>query len=72
VALRDGPAVAARLAELRATYEPFLTGLSAHFLFPLPPWVSEKQPPDNWQTSAWMRRTAGIGRLPGTEPDDHE
>jgi voltage-gated potassium channel Kch len=72
VTLRDGPAVEARLAELRATYEPFLTGLSGYFLFPLPSLFSEKQPPDNWQTSAWMRRTAGIGRLPGTEPDDHE
>jgi hypothetical protein len=27
---------------------------------------------DNWQTSAWMRRTSGIGKLMLAEPgDDH-
>jgi hypothetical protein len=70
--MRDGPATEAKLEELRATYEPFVYGLSRHFVFRMPEFFPEKQPPDNWQTSAWMRRTAGIGRLPGTEPDDHE
>jgi hypothetical protein len=68
--VREGPDVLARLAELRGTYEPFLNGLSRYFLLPLPPFVPEKPPVDNWQTSAWMQRTAGIGRLAGAE-DDH-
>jgi hypothetical protein len=25
---------------------------------------------DNWQTSAWMRRTAGITALATAQPDD--
>jgi hypothetical protein len=32
----------------------------------------EGHPVDNWQTSAWMRRTRGIGQLREAEPgDDH-
>jgi hypothetical protein len=68
--VREGPDVLAKLADLRGMYEPFLIGLSHYFLLPLPPFVPEKPPVDNWQTSAWMQRTAGIGRLPGAE-DDH-
>jgi hypothetical protein len=26
---------------------------------------------DNWQTSAWTRRTPGIGKLPMAEGDEH-
>jgi hypothetical protein len=68
--VREGPEVLAKAAELRGMYEPFLNGLSQYFELPLPPFVPEKPPVDNWQTSAWMRRTEGIGRLPGVE-DDH-
>ena len=32
----------------------------------------EDDPVDNWQTSAWMRRSRGIGQLRAAEPgDDH-
>jgi hypothetical protein len=69
--LRDGATVAASLTQLRAMYEPFVNGLAQRFLFALPPVVTDHVTVDNWQTSAWMRRTAGIGRLPGVAGDDH-
>jgi hypothetical protein len=53
----------ARLAELRAMYEPFANALSRHFLMPLPLVLSDRPAVDNWQTSAWTRRVAGINRL---------
>lgn len=60
----DGATVDARLAELRAMYEPFVNALARHFLFGLPSIMPEKPAVDNWQTSAWTRRTPGIGSLP--------
>jgi hypothetical protein len=33
--------------------------------------LSEKVSVDNWQTSAWMRRTAGFRHLPIREGDEH-
>jgi hypothetical protein len=68
--LRDGEAADARLAELRAMYEPFTHALAAYFLFPLPPVVPEGTVVDNWQTSAWTRRTPGIGHLPVRDASD--
>jgi hypothetical protein len=70
VEMRDGPEAEARLNELRGMYEPFVSGLADYFLLRLPPVVPEKSAPDNWQTSAWMRRAPGFGRLPGADPDD--
>ncbi len=70
--LADGGGAEERLAELRGMYEPFVQALSRRFLMPLPPWMVEGHPVDNWQTSAWMRRTRGIGQLREAEPgDDH-
>lgn len=70
--LRQGPAVEAKLAELRGMYEPFVNALAHYFRFQLPPLFSEKPSVDNWQTSAWMRRTAGLRRLPiDSSLDDH-
>lgn len=62
--LHEGPAVDAKLADLRAMYEPYVNALGQFLLFTLPPILSDKAPVDNWQTSAWMRRTPGIGMLP--------
>jgi hypothetical protein len=62
--LSDGPAVDAKLAELRGMYEPFVRALSTRFLFPLPPIFPDHPVVDNWQRSAWMRRPPGIGSLP--------
>jgi hypothetical protein len=70
--LRDGAAADQKLAELRGMYEPFVNALAHHFLLTLPPVLSASIPVDNWQTSAWMRRTSGIGRLAISElEDDH-
>ena len=70
--IREGPAVAAALAELRALYEPFVNALAAYFLFPLPPFQPAQPPVDNWQTSAWTPRSPGLGGLPAARGgDDH-
>jgi hypothetical protein len=68
--LRQGSAVEAKLAELRGMYEPFVNALAHYFHFQLPPLFSEKPSVDNWQTSAWMRRTAGLRGLPISEGGD--
>jgi hypothetical protein len=62
--MRDGPAVATALAELRALYEPFVNTLAANFLVALPPFQPDKPPVDNWQTSPWTPRSPGLGGLP--------
>jgi hypothetical protein len=70
--LNEGENADRKLAELRGMYEPFLNALSQYFLLPLPPVLSDSTPVDNWQTSAWMRRTSGIGALtPAQAGDDH-
>lgn len=71
--MREGKAVEQRLTELRAMYEPFVNSLAGYFLFTLPPILPETAPVDNWQTSAWTRRVAGIGKLalPDSASDDH-
>jgi len=70
VALNEGAGCAGKLAELRGMYEPFLVALAAHFLVTLPPVVPQQAGVDNWQTSAWMRRTPGIGGLSAPTPGD--
>ncbi len=72
VLLRDGPAVDAKLTELRGLYEPFVNALAEHLRFALPPVRPDKAPVDNWQTSAWMRRAAGFGELPAADDDHRE
>lgn len=71
LAIREDSAAVAKLAELRAAYEPFVTALGRHFLFGIPSVWPETTTPDNWQTSAWMRRTAGFGSLAVDPADDH-
>lgn len=67
----DGEHAQQRLAELRAMYEPFAVGLSERLMFTIPPIVPKTKPVDNWQTSAWTRRTPGIGDLPLAEAQEH-
>jgi hypothetical protein len=71
--VRDGPAPAKALAELRRLYEPFVNGLAEYFHFALPPFQPEKPPVDNWQTSAWTERSPGLAGLPtvSREGDSH-
>jgi hypothetical protein len=68
--LHEGPASTAKLRELRAMYEPFVSSLARHFLVNLPPIIADSVAVDNWQTSAWTQRTPGIGKLPLSEPSD--
>jgi len=44
------------LAELRATYEPFVSVLAERVQVSLPPWIPPKDAFDDWQTSAWDDR----------------
>jgi voltage-gated potassium channel Kch len=67
--LREGDGVDAKLTELREMYESFVTGVARRFLFNLPVIVPEVVEADNWQRSAWMRRTPGIGKLILPETD---
>jgi ion channel len=53
VAVRDDPASTARLAELRAAYEPYVTALSRRLLMDLPAWTAAQGAKDNWQKTAW-------------------
>ncbi len=63
--IHAGPEAARALAELRGLYEGFVNALAAYFLFPLPAFQPAKPPVDNWQTSAWTRRSPDLGGLPG-------
>jgi hypothetical protein len=71
VATRDDPAARARLTELRALYEPFTAALGEYFRLVVPTvWPSDEKP-DNWQTSAWMRRADPLHTLGTDRQDDH-
>src|SRR5262249_46108308 len=71
VRVRDDEAARTRLAELRGLYESFVAGLAAHFWMPVPAvWPADERP-DNWQTSAWMRRADPLTALGADPEDDH-
>jgi hypothetical protein len=57
LSLAGGPACEARLEALRAQYEPYVGGLADHLLMSLPPWISDAEALDNWQTSAWRNES---------------
>ena len=67
--MHKGEDVEQRLAELRETYEPYVTGLAAFFRMNLPPWVTDRQRRDNWQVSAWDPRGAKFRKARGEEGD---
>jgi hypothetical protein len=72
IPLNEEAAADKKLAELRAMYEPFLIAMGEWFLFSVPPLCRGTDTVDNWQTSAWMRRTVGIGKLAAlAQKDDH-
>jgi hypothetical protein len=71
--LRDPSAAGPKLAELRAMYEPFVAAMARYLQLDLPPIWPEETPVDNWQRSAWMKPTGGIGKLaPFEEFDDFD
>ena len=51
--LKEGTALEQKLAELRATYEPFVSALAHRMQVVLPPWIPPGDTLDDWQTSAW-------------------
>jgi hypothetical protein len=68
----DSAAIESRLSELRGLYEPFLDALARFFVLSLPAVMVRNPAADNWQRSAWMSRTPGIGDLPtGKAGGDH-
>ncbi len=61
------------LTELRRMYEPYIYALSTYLRISIPPWISPVRRPDNWQTSAWERRSAIPGKAAskGEDMDEH-
>lgn len=68
--VRSTPAAKAKLTELRGLYEPYAAALADYLRLSLPPVWPGAGGPDNWQTSAGMRRAASLARL-GEIRDDH-
>jgi hypothetical protein len=60
-----------RLKELRGMYEPFVHGLGKRLMVELPPIAPTKTISDNWQSSAWTRKVAGIDRLANIGENRH-
>ena len=50
-----------KLHELREMYEPYLNGLSARLLMPLPTWGVGHKATENWKRTAWGKITSGPG-----------
>jgi ion channel len=71
LAVRAEAAVAKALTELRALYEPFVHALAVQFQFAMPPFLPDKSPVDNWQTSPWMARSPGLGGLAAGTDEEH-
>jgi hypothetical protein len=69
--MRDEPAVAIALGELRELYEPFVNALAAYFQFTLPALQPDKPTVDNWQTSPWTARSPDLGALPTATTEEH-
>jgi hypothetical protein len=53
ILLNEELATEQKLAELRETYEPFVSALAQFLLVSLPPWITPESNLDDWQTSAW-------------------
>jgi len=70
LAMRDEPTMANSLIELRGLYEPFVCALATQLQFTLPPFVVEKRPVDNWQTSPGMARSPGLSDLQASGAHD--
>ncbi len=53
IILNGGTATERKLAELRETYEPFVSGLANYLMVSIPPWITPEGNLDDWQTTAW-------------------
>jgi Ion channel len=70
VPLGDVAGAEQSLRQLRATYEPFIHGLAERLLLTVPSVITQDGVPDNWQRSAWMKPTPGIGAIPTGSPSE--
>ena len=71
VTVRDDEEAHKALTELRELYEPFAVGLADYFHVTVPAvWPADDRP-DNWQTSAWMRRAGPLTALGADPKDEH-
>jgi hypothetical protein len=61
--LRSGSDGDQTLADLRHMYEPHINALSTYLRISIPPWIFLNPHKDNWQNSAWDRRSAASRRL---------
>ncbi|HEX4608499.1 MAG TPA: hypothetical protein VH092_09860 [Urbifossiella sp.] len=71
VVVRDDPEARTGLAELRGLYEPFVAGLAGFFRLAVPGVWPADEGPDNWQTSAWVRRAGPLTSLGVASRGDH-
>jgi hypothetical protein len=71
VPVRDDPAAVESLNELRGLYEPFAVALGEFFRLNVPAVWPDTDRPDNWQTSAWMRRAGPLTALGADPKDEH-
>ena len=69
--VRDDEAAVAKLCELRGLYEPFAQALADFLRLDLPAVSPAGGGPDNWQTSAGMRRAEGFAQLSADPRDEH-
>jgi hypothetical protein len=70
--LREGGDIEQKLSELRKMYEPYAYSLSQYMHIAIPPWLAESRQADDWQTTAWGRRTGfQIDDLLGDRSDEH-
>jgi hypothetical protein len=60
IRLKESAVCEQKLAKLRATYEPFVSGLAERILVSLPPWLPPQDTLDDWQTSAWDEQFPSI------------
>jgi Ion channel len=72
VPLRPETFSEARVAELRAMYEPFVNSLAQRLMLTLPPWMHVAGTVDNWRTSAWGRISNKSTVLPIADTADEE
>lgn len=54
-----------RLRDMRALYEGYAQALSDYLCMPLPPWISQRPPMDNWLAVARLRAQTEADKLSG-------
>ncbi|MGA2695594.1 MAG: potassium channel family protein [Terriglobales bacterium] len=72
VKVRDTEAAEAKLAALRAKYEPYAQAFAERLLINLPPWMHPERKKDNWEAGPWDRAIQAKGLSERVQVfDDH-